>query len=101
MVRGGENISLCEIEEAIAEYVGVDATKAFGIPSADLGERSDCRYFCVQKATALVKVNYVNFYSRATSSLQNPQRTPFLYRISSYPLRKKLMCRGAEIAIGL
>ena len=46
VVRGGENISLCEIEEAIAEYAGVDATKAFGIPSADLGE---CHHLCAKR----------------------------------------------------
>ncbi len=38
IVRGGENISPREIEEAILEYPGVEIVKVFGIASEALGE---------------------------------------------------------------
>lgn len=38
IVRGGENISPREIEEAILDYPGIDIVKVFGIASEALGE---------------------------------------------------------------
>ena len=90
VVRGGENISLCEIEEAIAEYPGVDATKAFGVPSADLGEEVIAT-ICVQKITALAKVNYVNFY-KSDWLIQNPKELHFFTEFP-HTLAEKLMCK--------
>lgn len=86
MVRGGENISLCEIEEAIAEYVGVDATKAFGIPSADLGEEVIVA-ICVQKGYSIGESELREFLQERLARYKIPKNSISL-QISSYPLRK-------------
>lgn len=87
VVRGGENISLCEIEEAIAEYVGVDATKAFGIPSADLGEEVIVA-ICVQKGYSIDESELREFLQERLARYKIPKELHFFTEFPHTPCGK-------------
>ncbi|MBI6528132.1 AMP-binding protein [Proteus vulgaris] len=87
VVRGGENISLCEIEEAIAEYPGVDATKAFGIPSVDLGEEVIAT-ICVQKGYALNESELRAFLQERLARYKIPKELHFFTQFPHTPCGK-------------
>ncbi|MFF1027580.1 AMP-binding protein [Proteus mirabilis] len=87
VVRGGENISLCEIEEAIAEYVGVDATKAFGIPSADLGEEVIVA-ICVQKGYSIGESELREFLQERLARYKIPKELHFFTEFPHTPCGK-------------
>ncbi|MCF1958181.1 AMP-binding protein, partial [Escherichia coli] len=87
VVRGGENISLCEIEEAIAEYAGVDATKAFGIPSADLGEEVIAT-ICVQKDHAISETELREFLQERLARYKIPKELHFFTEFPHTPCGK-------------
>lgn len=87
VVRGGENISLCEIEEAIAEYPGVDATKAFGIPSVDLGEEVIAT-ICVQKDCTLNESELRAFLQERLARYKIPKELHFFTQFPHTPCGK-------------
>ncbi|MBG5985738.1 AMP-binding protein [Proteus vulgaris] len=87
VVRGGENISLCEIEEAIAEYPGVDATKAFGIPSTDLGEEVIAT-ICVQKDYTLNESELRTFLQERLARYKIPKELHFFTQFPHTPCGK-------------
>ncbi|CRL63753.1 AMP-binding protein [Proteus penneri] len=87
VVRGGENISLCEIEEAIAEYPGVDATKAFGIPSVDLGEEVIAT-ICVQKDCPLNESELRAFLQERLARYKIPKELHFFTQFPHTPCGK-------------
>ncbi|UDN35629.1 AMP-binding protein [Proteus sp. NMG38-2] len=87
VVRGGENISLCEIEEAIAEYPGVDATKAFGIPSVDLGEEVIAT-ICVQKDCTLNESELRVFLQERLARYKIPKELHFFTQFPHTPCGK-------------
>ncbi|HEK2791118.1 AMP-binding protein [Proteus mirabilis] len=87
VVRGGENISLCEIEEAIAEYAGVDATKAFGIPSADLGEEVIAA-ICVQKGYSIGESELREFLQERLARYKIPKELHFFTEFPHTPCGK-------------
>ncbi|MEW4518058.1 AMP-binding protein [Proteus vulgaris] len=87
VVRGGENISLCEIEEAIAEYPGVDATKAFGIPSTDLGEEVIAT-ICVQKDYTLNECELRTFLQERLARYKIPKELHFFTQFPHTPCGK-------------
>lgn len=87
VVRGGENISLCEIEEAIAEYPGVDATKAFGIPSTDLGEEVIAT-ICVQKGHSIGESELREFLQERLARYKIPKELHFFTEFPHTPCGK-------------
>lgn len=87
VVRGGENISLCEIEEALAEYPGVDATKAFGIPSADLGEEVIAT-ICVQKGHTISENELREFLQERLARYKIPKELYFFTQFPHTPCGK-------------
>ncbi|WP_255297136.1 AMP-binding protein [Proteus vulgaris] len=87
VVRGGENISLCEIEEAIAEYPGVDATKAFGIPSVDLGEEVIASV-CVQQGHTITESELQAFLQERLARYKIPKELHFFTQFPHTPCGK-------------
>ncbi|MBG3081212.1 AMP-binding protein [Proteus mirabilis] len=87
VVRGGENISLCEIEEAIAEYPGVDATKAFGIPSVDLGEEVIASV-CVQQGHTITESELQAFLQERLARYKIPKELHFFMQFPHTPCGK-------------
>lgn len=87
VVRGGENISLCEIEEAIAEYPGVEATKAFGIPSTDLGEEV-LAAVCVQKDHCISEHELRAFLQERLARYKIPKELHFFTQFPHTPCGK-------------
>lgn len=87
VVRGGENISLCEIEDAIAEYPGVDAVKAFGISSVDLGEEVIAT-ICVQKGYAINESELYTFLQERLARYKIPKELHFFTQLPHTPCGK-------------
>jgi len=85
ILRGGENISVVEIEELIMAHPAVEDISVIGMPDKDLGERV-CAYIKPvpgQKPTLEEVTSYMK--SKGASMLQLPERIEFIDEI---PLTK-------------
>lgn len=87
VVRGGENISLCEVEEAIAEYPGVEATKAFGIPSVDLGEEV-LAAICIHQGNTVSESELRAFLQERLARYKIPKELHFFTQFPHTPCGK-------------
>ncbi|QAV22681.1 AMP-binding protein [Proteus hauseri] len=87
VVRGGENISLCEVEEAIAEYPGVEATKAFGIPSVDLGEEV-LAAICIHHSNTVSETELRAFLQERLARYKIPKELHFFTQFPHTPCGK-------------
>ena len=80
---------MCENrKKPFAEYVGVGTQKHFGIPSADLGERSDCALFVFGKRSYSIGESELREFlpPERLDSLQDPQEPRLLQNFLITPL---------------
>lgn len=87
VVRGGENVSLREIEEAVMEYSGVEAAKAFGIPSEDLGEEVAAAV-CVHEEHSITETGLREFLRQRLARYKMPKDICFFSQFPHTPCGK-------------
>lgn len=87
VVRGGENVSLREIEEAMTEYPGIEAAKAFGVPSEDLGEEVVAAV-CVHEGHPMTETGLREFLRQRLARYKIPKEICFFSHFPHTPCGK-------------
>jgi acyl-CoA synthetase (AMP-forming)/AMP-acid ligase II len=73
IVRGGENLSPGEIEEALLEHPGVDSAAVVGIPDTDWGEKVVAAVTC-GAGTIITEDELKDFVRQRLRSTKTPER---------------------------
>lgn len=103
IVRGGENISPREIEEAILEYPGIESVKVFGIASEALGEEIIAA-LSVKSGYHITESMLRDFLIPQLARYKIPVQFHFLAQFPYTPCGKidvqqlKLLTRAAEVS---
>jgi non-ribosomal peptide synthetase component E (peptide arylation enzyme) len=85
IIRGGENISAVEVEEALVHHPDVEQASAVGMPDKEMGERV-CAYIKTKGAKTLTLDQVVQFLKQNRISVLNiPER---IEHIDVFPLTK-------------
>ena len=87
IIRGGENISPVEIENAVMEMGGVDSCKAIGIPSEHYGEEI-CLCVVLEKGSGLSEERIRNGLSGKLASYKQPRYVLFFRQLPMKPTGK-------------
>jgi non-ribosomal peptide synthetase component E (peptide arylation enzyme) len=85
IIRGGENISAVELEEALIGHPDIEQASAVGMPDKEMGERV-CAYIKTKGGKILTLEEVVNFLKKNRVSVLNiPER---IEHIDVFPLTK-------------
>ncbi len=87
IIRGGENISPVEIENAVMEMGGVDSCKAIGVPSEHYGEEI-CLCVVLEKGSGLSEERIRNGLSGKLASYKQPRYVLFFRQLPMKPTGK-------------
>jgi 2,3-dihydroxybenzoate-AMP ligase/mycobactin salicyl-AMP ligase len=85
IIRGGENISTVEVEEAIVRHPDIEQASAIGMPDKEMGERV-CAYIKTKGGKILTLEEVISFLKKNRVSVLNiPER---IEHIDVFPLTK-------------
>ncbi|PWC17945.1 acyl-CoA synthase [Brenneria roseae subsp. roseae] len=87
IVRGGENISSREVEEAILEYPGIDLVKVFGVESEELGEEVAAA-ICMKEGYLSCETELREFLRHRLAHYKTPANIHFLKKFPYTPCGK-------------
>jgi acyl-CoA synthetase (AMP-forming)/AMP-acid ligase II len=94
IIRGGENISACEVEEVLSRHPAVDAVAVVGYPDPRLGERC-CAVVVSKDPTAVTTASLAEFLrEHGVAAFKFPERSEV---VDALPMTATGKVRKAEL----